>query len=62
MLTRELQPSVGINRTKRWKRAEALGLSPPIEVLAVLMRESEKKAEDIETAYTEVLLNHTAAA
>lgn len=43
-------------------RAEALGLSPPIEVLAVLMRESEKKTEGVETAYVEVLLNHTAAA
>lgn len=43
-------------------RAEALGLSPPIEVLAVLLKEREKKTEDIETAYVEVLLNHTAAA
>ena len=26
---------------KRWKRAETLGLKPPVEVLAVLMREEE---------------------
>lgn len=42
-------------------RAENLGLNPPIEVLAVLMGEGEKKNERIETAYVEVLLNHTAA-
>lgn len=41
-------------------RAENLGLNPPIEVLAVLMGEDEKKNEGTETAYMEVLLNHTA--
>lgn len=42
-------------------RAEKLGLNPPIEVLAVLMSEGKRKNEAIETAYMEVLLNHTAA-
>ena len=42
-------------------RAERLGLDPPIEVLAVLMRESEKKNRDIEKAYVEELLSHTSA-
>lgn len=55
------QPSIGIDRTKRWMRAEKLGLSPPIEVLAVLLGEGEKRNKNIETAYVEVLLNHTGA-
>ncbi|SPO03351.1 related to DNA polymerase delta subunit 4 [Cephalotrichum gorgonifer] len=53
-------PSIGIDRTKRWMRAERVGLNPPIEVLAVLLKEDVKKNKSIETAYTEVLLNHTA--
>jgi len=39
-----LQPSIGIPRSKRWKRAAALKLNPPIEVLAVLLKEEAKKA------------------
>ncbi|KAJ9669568.1 hypothetical protein H2201_000435 [Coniosporium apollinis] len=35
-------PCIGISRTLRWKRAHELGLKPPLEVLAVLMREQEK--------------------
>ena len=42
-------------------RADKLGLSPPIEVLAVLMKEGERENEDIERAYVEILLNHTSA-
>ena len=30
---------------KRWKRAEGLGLRPPLEVLAVLVREREEGGE-----------------
>jgi DNA polymerase delta subunit 4 len=37
-----LQPCIGIARLKRWKRANALGLDPPIEVLAVLLKEMEE--------------------
>lgn len=35
-------PCIGIPRVKRWRRAKGLGLNPPIEVLAVLMKEEEK--------------------
>ncbi|KAF2020070.1 hypothetical protein BU24DRAFT_419659 [Aaosphaeria arxii CBS 175.79] len=34
-------PCTGIARLKRWKRAHRLGLAPPIEVLAVLLKEQE---------------------
>ncbi|KAF2772754.1 hypothetical protein EJ03DRAFT_371674 [Teratosphaeria nubilosa] len=34
-------PCIGIARLKRWKRANMLGLNPPIEVLAVLLKEME---------------------
>ena len=29
---------------KRWKRAQRLGLDPPVEVLAVLLKEQEGSA------------------
>lgn len=32
---------IGITRLDRWKRANGLGLEPPVEVLAVLLREAE---------------------
>ena len=35
-------PSIGIPRIKRWRRANTLGLNPPVEVLAVLMKEQDK--------------------
>lgn len=35
-------PCIGIARLKRWKRANVLGLKPPVEVLAVLLQEMEK--------------------
>ncbi|PSN62170.1 hypothetical protein BS50DRAFT_578025 [Corynespora cassiicola Philippines] len=34
-------PSTGIARLKRWKRAHRLDLNPPIEVLAVLLKEQD---------------------
>ncbi|KAL8833548.1 MAG: hypothetical protein Q9170_004203 [Blastenia crenularia] len=40
-LSSQYGPCVGIPRVRRWKRAEGLGLKPPIEVLAVLMKEGE---------------------
>ena len=36
---------------KRWKRADALGMKPPLEVLAVLLRE-----EGMGRAYVDKLL------
>ncbi|EMD69822.1 hypothetical protein GGP41_000008 [Bipolaris sorokiniana] len=37
-------PCTGIARLKRWKRAQRLGLDPPVEVLAVLLKEQEGSA------------------
>ncbi len=37
------KPCTGIARLKRWKRAHRLDLDPPIEVLAVLLKEQEGK-------------------
>ncbi|KAF2273550.1 uncharacterized protein EI97DRAFT_435973 [Westerdykella ornata] len=34
-------PCVGISRLRRWQRAHRLKLNPPIEVLAVLLKEQE---------------------
>ncbi|NXI35476.1 DPOD4 polymerase, partial [Galbula dea] len=36
-LSWEYGPCTGITRLQRWERAQALGLSPPIEVLDVLL-------------------------
>ncbi|KFZ11221.1 hypothetical protein V502_07673 [Pseudogymnoascus sp. VKM F-4520 (FW-2644)] len=49
-------PCVGIPRRKRWLRAHRLGLAPPIEALAVLVREDKKGTEGIEKAQLEELL------
>lgn len=59
MLTRK-QPCVGLTRTKRWHRAQRLGLNPPIEVLAVLLKEEAKGKKGVEVAEMDVILNHTA--
>lgn len=53
-------PCVGIQRAKRWRRAERLGLNPPIEVLAVLMKEEEKGTPRIQRAHMDEILNSTA--
>ena len=42
---------------KRWKRAQKLGLSPPVEVLAVLLREEEAGEKKSERAYVDELLS-----
>ncbi|KAI1296349.1 DNA polymerase delta, subunit 4-domain-containing protein [Xylaria venustula] len=52
-------PCVGITRLKRWQRADKFGLNPPVEVLAVLMREEEKGTRGIEKAYMDNILNST---
>ena len=41
---------------KRWKRADNLGLKPPLEVLAVLMKEEEKGTKGVETPYMDTLM------
>ncbi|KAI1767072.1 hypothetical protein GGR53DRAFT_463814 [Hypoxylon sp. FL1150] len=50
-------PCVGISRMKRWKRADKLGLNPPLEVLAVLQQE---ESEGMEKAHMDDILNSTA--
>lgn len=52
-------PCVGITRKKRWLRAHRLGLSPPIEVLAVLLDEEAHGARGIERASIDAILNPT---
>lgn len=42
---------------KRWKRADALGLKPPIEVLAVLLKEQARQSKDADHAYLDDLLS-----
>ena len=41
---------------KRWVRAKKLGLEPPIEVLAVLLKEEDKGNAKIERAYVDELM------
>jgi DNA polymerase delta subunit 4 len=53
-------PCIGIPRAKRWYRAEKLGLNPPIEVLAVLLREEGQGNTDIERAAMDRLMESTA--
>ncbi|KAF4948297.1 hypothetical protein FGADI_9769 [Fusarium gaditjirri] len=53
-------PCIGMPRIKRWKRAERLGLNPPVEVLAVLLKEENKGNDGIETAHMDEILNSTA--
>ena len=40
------QPSMGMTRLHRWKRARNLGMQPPLEVLAVLLKSNDGKPED----------------
>jgi DNA polymerase delta subunit 4 len=50
---------MGINRTRRWKRANSLGLNPPIEVLAVLIKEEDINNAKVQKPYIEVLMVST---
>ncbi|OAA46345.1 DNA polymerase delta subunit 4 [Metarhizium rileyi] len=53
-------PCIGIDRMKRWQRAERLGLSPPIEVLSVLLKEERKSNKDAATAQMDHILTSIA--
>jgi DNA polymerase delta subunit 4 len=52
-----LQPCIGIARVKRWRRANTLGLNPPIEVLAVLLKESDKDKSRLQRAHIDELMS-----
>ncbi|KAG4444438.1 hypothetical protein IFR05_000029 [Cadophora sp. M221] len=56
-MSSQFGPAIGIARMKRWSRAHKLGLQPPIEVLAVLLREEKKGNEKIERAYVDELMS-----
>jgi DNA polymerase delta subunit 4 len=58
LLTSLQQPCIGIARLKRWKRANVLGLKPPIEVLAVLLREMDgADGAKVQRAYVDSLMS-----
>lgn len=51
-------PCTGIARLKRWKRAHRLDLEPPIEVLAVLLKELQGANKlSIQRSHVDELLN-----
>ncbi|KAK5745965.1 hypothetical protein LTR17_001095 [Elasticomyces elasticus] len=50
-------PCIGIARLKRWKRANLLGLKPPIEVLAVILREMEAGNTKSQRAHVDELMS-----
>ncbi|CAO2654852.1 Nn.00g115850.m01.CDS01 [Neocucurbitaria sp. VM-36] len=54
-------PCTGIARLKRWKRAHRLDLDPPIEVLAVLLKEQEGRDKlAVQRSHVDELLNSKA--
>lgn len=56
-LSSQYGPCIGIERLRRWERASTLDLDPPIEVLAVLLREEAmgEKRETGKIAYIDEL-------
>jgi len=48
---------MGIARIKRWKRAQKLGLKPPIEVLAILLKEQEDDNMKAQMSHLDELMN-----
>ncbi|TID25837.1 DNA polymerase delta subunit 4 [Venturia nashicola] len=49
-------PCIGIERIRRWKRAQMLKLNPPIEVLAVLLKEQEENNVKAQRAHIDELM------
>ncbi|TLD37949.1 DNA polymerase delta subunit 4 [Venturia nashicola] len=49
-------PCIGIARIRRWKRAQMLKLNPPIEVLAVLLKEQEENNVKAQRAHIDELM------
>lgn len=66
-LSSQYGPCIGITRLNRWKRADKLGLKPPVEVLAVALQmedqggktasAEEKKNRDTRKAYIDDFLS-----
>ncbi|KAH0264196.1 UDP-glucose 4-epimerase, partial [Aureobasidium melanogenum] len=50
-------PCIGIARVKRWRRANTLGLNPPIEVLAVLLKANDKDKSRMQRAHVDELMS-----
>ncbi|TKA58633.1 hypothetical protein B0A55_11629 [Friedmanniomyces simplex] len=50
-------PCIGIARLKRWKRANLLGLKPPVEVLAVVLKEMEAGNAKAQRAHVDELMS-----
>ncbi|KAK3716226.1 hypothetical protein LTR37_006671 [Vermiconidia calcicola] len=50
-------PCIGIARLKRWKRANLLGMKPPIEVLAVLLKQIDEGDTKAQRAYVDELMS-----
>ncbi|KAK5165213.1 uncharacterized protein LTR77_009311 [Saxophila tyrrhenica] len=50
-------PCIGIARLKRWKRANMLGLHPPIEVLAVLLKQMDAGDTNSQRAHVDELMS-----
>ncbi|PSR99217.1 DNA polymerase delta, subunit 4-domain-containing protein [Coniella lustricola] len=53
-------PCTGVSRMKRWQRADRLGLHPPIEVLAVLLKEEQQGNADAEKSAIDHIMASTA--
>ncbi|KAK3687135.1 hypothetical protein LTR37_019128 [Vermiconidia calcicola] len=50
-------PCIGIARLKRWKRANLLGMKPPIEVLAVLLKQMDEGDTKAQRAHVDELMS-----
>lgn len=63
-LSPQYGPCVGVSRVQRWKRADTMGLRPPLEVLAVALKaeaEGEKQGRDRRRAYIDDYLSSRTA-
>jgi len=56
-MTGQYGPCIGIARLKRWKRANLLGLKPPVEVLAVLLKGVDDGDKKMQRAHVDELMS-----
>ena len=47
-LSSQFGPCIGITRVNRWKRAQRLGLNPPLDVLAVALQMEDEHRGEVE--------------